>query len=168
MRGLPCLRVIPLHCYCSSIDAIISLLGLALGGLLLPLMNTTIQDDNSKVSKLNKNNTILKDAVDKLVVLTIAEMKFEGWWKAARGIQDTIGIGFTQHFNKGLTFVIYLNGGDFDNIAQRIISLNSPEVALRWSPRTVMWKIFLFLVLGFVLFPSFLQNYFKTISNGSK
>ena len=137
-----------------------SLLGLALGGLLLPLMNTTIQDYNSKVSKLNKNNTILKDAVDELVVLTIAEMKFEDWWKAARGIQDTIGIGFTQHFNKGLTFVIYLNGGDFDNIAQRIISLNSPEVALiaclRWSPRTVMWKIFLFLVLGSVLFPSFL------------
>ena len=149
-----------------------SLPGIAFFGLLLTLLNTTIQEDKSKVCKVNQNNTILKDALEELVVMKIAEMNFDDWWKAARGFQDTIGVGFIQNLDKGLSFVIYLNVGDFDNIAQRIISLNSPEVALiacwRWSPRIVMWRVFIFLVLGSILFPNFLQNCLKTIRNGSK
>ena len=152
-----------------------SLPGIAFFGLLLTLLNTTIQEDKSKVCKVNQNNTILKDALEELVVMKIAEMNFDDWWKAARGFQDTIGVGFIQNLDKGLSFVIYLNVGDFDNIAQRIISLNSPEVALiacwRWSPRIVMWRIyFYFYCPWFCSFPKFspksLKNNKQSIKTG--
>ena len=162
-----------------------SFLGLVCVCFLLTLSTATIQEDKSKLIKLKLNKKILKEALEELDIMEIANMNLDDWWKAGRGFQDTIGFGFIHNLEKsrgkalslkGLSFVIFLNVDDFDNVAQRIMSLNLPEVAViacwKWSPRIVLWRTVRSIIPVFLLVlwssPSLLQNGLDTISKGTK
>ena len=105
---------------------------------LLILSTATSLENTSKKFKLKLNKTKLKDALEELAVMKIAEMSLEDWWKVGRDFQNTIGFGFIRNLEnrqgqflnlKGPSFVVYLNIKDFASIAQRIKDLNLPEVA---------------------------------------